>query len=200
MTAALMLAVVLVWLVALLHLAVTLALVRRVNQLHRVLGADASGPEPGRRAPRFEAPDLEGVSVSLEDFRGRGLALVFASPDCDGCRDLPAFLAALRADPSAVGVEPVLVSLASEAETRSFVDGTGGAPRTLVAPPASHPFRDRYGIRGTPSYCLIDPAGTVVASGLLRREAFHDEVALLAERAGAHGRREEVMTPTTRTA
>jgi len=194
------LAVVLVWVVMLLHLAVTLALVRRVNHLNRLLAHDVSGPEPGRRAPGFEARDTEGVPVTLGEFRGRPLALVFASPHCEGCLDLPAFLVHLAADPETSGVEQLLVSFGSEEETRALLGGASGAPRTLVAPRAINPFHDRYRIHGTPSYCLIDPAGKVAASGLLRRDTFRTEVAILAARAGGGDAREEVMEPETKIA
>jgi len=196
----LILAVVLVWVVVLLHLAVTLALVRRVNHLNRLLARDVSGPEPGRAAPDFEAPDTEGVPVELADFLGRPLALVFASPHCEGCLDLPAFLAHLAADPETAAVEPVLVSLGSEEETRELLGDVAEPPRTLVAPRATNPFHDRYGIRGTPSYCLIDHSGKVASSGLLRRDTFRTEVAFLAERAGGNAPREEVIAPETRIA
>lgn len=200
MSTTLLLAVVVVWVVVLFHLAVTLALVRRVNHLNRLLGRDVSGPEPGREAPEFEAPDMAGVPVRLADFRGRPIALVFASPHCDGCVDLPAFLSHLETDPETAAVEPVLVSFGSEKETRSLLGDHARPPRTLVAPRETNPFHDRYGIRGTPSYCLIDAAGKVASSGLLRRDTFRAEVAFLAAASGSGDGREEVTERETRIA
>ena len=42
----------------------------------------------GAEAPGFTLKDGSGLQVSLSDFRGASLALVFTSPDCPYCKEL----------------------------------------------------------------------------------------------------------------
>jgi len=43
------------------------------------------GLEPGTMAPRFTLPRLDGGRLSLDDYRGRRLLLVFSDPQCAAC-------------------------------------------------------------------------------------------------------------------
>jgi peroxiredoxin len=43
------------------------------------------GLEPGTVAPRFTLPRLDGGRLSLDDYRGRPLLLVFSDPQCGAC-------------------------------------------------------------------------------------------------------------------
>jgi peroxiredoxin len=43
------------------------------------------GLEPGTLAPRFTLPRLDGSRLSLDDYRGRLLLLVFSDPQCGAC-------------------------------------------------------------------------------------------------------------------
>lgn len=47
-----------------------------------------NGLSPGTKAPGFTLPALDGRDVSLEDFRGRRLLLVFSDPECGPCQAL----------------------------------------------------------------------------------------------------------------
>ena len=46
------------------------------------------GLRPGAEAPAFALPDLSGRTVSLADFRGRRVLLVFSDPECGPCNQL----------------------------------------------------------------------------------------------------------------
>jgi thiol-disulfide isomerase/thioredoxin len=49
----------------------------------------STGPKKvGESAPEFELSDLEGQSVSLQDFKGEHTLLLFWSPDCGFCQQL----------------------------------------------------------------------------------------------------------------
>jgi len=46
------------------------------------------GLKAGVRAPEFRLPSLDGGELSLEDFRGRRVLLVFSDPHCGPCAEL----------------------------------------------------------------------------------------------------------------
>jgi peroxiredoxin len=46
------------------------------------------GLKAGARAPEFRLPRLDGGELSLKDFRGRRLLLVFSDPNCGPCAEL----------------------------------------------------------------------------------------------------------------
>ncbi len=47
--------------------------------------ARARGLRPGRRAPNFRLPRLDGGRLSLDEYRGRRVLLVFSDPECPSC-------------------------------------------------------------------------------------------------------------------
>jgi peroxiredoxin len=51
------------------------------------------GLKPGAVAPAFTLPDLNGRLVSLKDYRGSRVLLVFSDPDCGPCEELAPELA-----------------------------------------------------------------------------------------------------------
>src|SRR5262245_3876033 len=44
-----------------------------------------SGLKPGKKAPAFTLPAVAGGEISLHDFAGRKVLLVFMQPDCGPC-------------------------------------------------------------------------------------------------------------------
>ena len=46
------------------------------------------GIKAGTAAPTFELPDIRGGTVSLEEYRGRRVLLVFTDPNCGPCEQL----------------------------------------------------------------------------------------------------------------
>jgi peroxiredoxin len=121
----------------------------------------AEGLPAGVPAPAFELPDLDGKPVSLEQFRGRRVLLVFFSPECGYCKGLAPDLARLTWD-------------GRDGRPRPLVVTTGGAEanRVLVA---QHGLRfpvllqertevaTQYRTPGTPVGYLIDESGQIAA-------------------------------------
>src|SRR5262245_66556482 len=62
----------------------------RVDQLEMTrpsrLGRD--GLKPGKKAPDFTLPSVDGDEMSLRDFAGRKLLLVFTQSGCGPCHDI----------------------------------------------------------------------------------------------------------------
>jgi methylamine dehydrogenase accessory protein MauD len=62
------------------------------------------GLPAGTPAPPFRLPRLDGGELSLEEFRGRRLLLVFSDPDCGPCDELAPALELFHRGPGGVGV------------------------------------------------------------------------------------------------
>src|SRR3954447_16334744 len=62
----------------------------RVDQLEATMPTKVgrSGLKPGKRAPDFTLPGLDGAEVSLHDFAGRRVLLVFMQAGCGPCGDI----------------------------------------------------------------------------------------------------------------
>lgn len=154
------------WLVVSVNLLLTIALIRRLNQFNQK-GSDPfdDGLKVGEKAPDFTATTLQGELVDLKTYAGRSVAFIFVSPQCRPCREeLPRYETLFPKARSA-GVELVLVSNEDDQLTRAFAEEFAIRLPVLAAPHQSNPFTKDYKINGTPSFCLVDPAGVVQAGG-----------------------------------
>jgi peroxiredoxin len=161
----LVIGMVLLWVVVLCNFVITLALARNMQSKAAALRPLV----PGQPAPTFAAETAAGGHVTLADYAGRAMVLLFVSPDCAPCRMAVPDYEALAPLAARQGVALALVSLADAARTRAFVAEVGTRLPTLVAPPESNPLKDAYKIQGTPTYCLIDAQGVVQGGGYPNR-------------------------------
>lgn len=152
----------LLWIMLLLNLLLTLGLSRRLNA--RFPKMDFL--KIGQIAPSFTVQTLQGETVTLMSYSGQPVAFFFMSPHCKPCRvELPK-LEELHPKVEQLGVELVLVSDASEAETQSFADELELKLPILIAPRERTSFLSDYKAMVTPSFCLVDAKGKVQAVGL----------------------------------
>jgi methylamine dehydrogenase accessory protein MauD len=161
---------VLLWVVVLLNILLTLALVRRVNASSGSLnaaGVAEIGPTIGEQAPAFSGQTLEGAPVTLESYTGRGRAtmLLFISANCQPCRELLTTLGDLLPGAQQTGTDLILVSSDEREQARALLTEFHLDIPVLLAPRESNPFFADYNITGTPSYCMIDDDGTVQSTG-----------------------------------
>lgn len=159
--------VILLWLVVLLNLVLTLALIRRVNtdSQYQRGSALATGLTTGIQAPNFTAMTLDEERITLADYIGRPTTFVFASPHCATCRALLPTLKHLAPQARRSGAELVLVSGGALEETKVMVAELERLLPVLVAPRAENTFFTDYKLHATPFYCSLDEQGTVVAAG-----------------------------------
>ena len=158
---------VLLWIVVMLNLLLTLALVRRINSTQPQQGSGKLkvGPEVGKPAPHFVAETTEGEPVTLATHAGRALVLIFISSHCKPCREaLPGYLDLANSAIQA-GTQFVLVTGDSMEEARKLNDEFQIHIPMLVAPRKSNTFLDDYAINSTPSYCFVNQQGIVAAAG-----------------------------------
>lgn len=163
MSTALTVNVILLWAVALFNLLLCLAIVKKLNEL---------GPqeyryktlERGEKAPGFEAVDLSGKTVTLEDFAGRSVAFVFSSSRCAPCREELPQVEDIAPVARRAGTEIVFVGLDELDEAKMFSQELGLTLPMLVAPLEGNSFKKDYKVAGTPFFCLLDKDHKVEAA------------------------------------
>ena len=138
----------------------------RIDRLDRRLGLVDPEPEPpgltvGTPIPPFRLTDLDGGSVTLEEFRGRRVLLIYWGPECGFCELLAPELSRLQGDLRVAGVQLLLVSRSDASSNRRLAEEAGlRCPIVLIDgehPLATQVFRQM----GTPLAYLLDEQGTV---------------------------------------
>ncbi|MFQ5614845.1 MAG: peroxiredoxin family protein, partial [Anaerolineales bacterium] len=116
--------------------------------------------------PDFIAQTLSGETITLADYAGRNVGLLYISPHCDPCKEkLPAFQA-LYTRSQQIGLDWLLVSLADTLdETQAMLADFKISMPVLSAPRESNSLAQDYMANATPSYCLVGVDGKVVLSG-----------------------------------
>jgi peroxiredoxin len=120
---------------------------------------ERDGLPVGTAAPDFRLPTVSGTEVSLSDFRGKPVLLVFSDPDCGPCDELAPKLETLHREHP--GIHVLMVSRGTAAENAPKV-----AEHGLTFPVALQKkweiSRD-YAMFGTPIAYLIDAHGSIAA-------------------------------------
>jgi peroxiredoxin len=146
------------------------------------------GLSVGSPAPPFELPDLDGRRISLEQFRGRRVLLIFFSPDCGFCRTMAPSLTGLEAGEGAP--LPLLITTGELDANRALLGEHGIRFPALLQQEGE--VSSAYSAAGTPMAYLVDEGGRI-ASPLVSGA---DDVLRLAQLpsragngngAGAHG-------------
>ena len=135
----------------------------RLEQLEattpRRLGRD--GLKPGKRAPDFTLSSAAGQQVSLHDFGGRKVLLVFTQSGCGPCRTVIPELNRLQR-----GDTQVLVVNNGELEvTRKWSEEVGA--RFPVLAQTQFNISKKYAVYATPFAFLIDKKGVIASKGII---------------------------------
>ena len=120
--------------------------------------------EAGTPAPDFTLSDITGREVSISDFRGRRVVLVFWASWCPDCRAEVPELKAMQAaaDPSEVAFVSVSFDRTREAfETYVRENYLGGVQLFDPAGKKDSAVGEAYHVRWIPSLYLIDAEGKV---------------------------------------
>lgn len=113
----------------------------------------------GTQAPLFTLPDVNGNRVSLEQYRGRKVLLVFSDPHCGPCEELAPRLAKLDRQHRNNGLQVVIVSRGDAEENRHKVE-----QHHLEFPVVlqrTWEISRQYGIFATPVAFLISEDGRI---------------------------------------
>jgi len=123
-------------------------------------GRGVEGLRVGALAPAFRLPRLDGGELSLEDYRGRRLLLVFSDPECKPCDALMPELERLQR--AGAGVAVVMVARGGTRANRAKVKQYGLSFQVVLQRDweISRLYR-KSGV--TPSGYLIDEGGKIAA-------------------------------------
>ena len=128
---------------------------------------ERNGLKPGTQAPSFRLPDLDGAIVSLDDFSGRQLLLVFTDAQCGPCDALLPELVALDREHRGNRVNVIVVGRGDLDENRRKVAQYGVDFPVVVQ--RHWELSRKFGIFATPVAFLIDERGVIaqdVAKGV----------------------------------
>ena len=124
------------------------------------------GLKAGTPAPAFRLPDIHGGTVSLDQFRGRKLLLVFSDPQCGPCDQLAPKLAELHRKHENNGLAVVMVGRGDpEQNKKKAVQHRIEFPVVLQE---KWKLSRQYGIFATPVAFLVGKDGVIarnVATG-----------------------------------
>jgi peroxiredoxin len=139
---------------------------------------ERDGLKAGIPAPAFSLPDVYGHTVSLEEYRGRRVLLVFSDPQCGPCDQLAPQLVELHQQNRDNGLAVVMVGRGDPEENRRKAEEQSF--EFPVALQQKWELSKKYGIFETPVAFLIGEDGVIaanVATGV-------DEIIALARKGG----------------
>ena len=116
----------------------------------------------GAKLPAFELPDLDGKPVSLKDFLGRRVLMIFIGPGCKFSRQLASALAPLPLDGREGRPELLLISTGEVEENRRLVREFGLRCKVMLQEGWSV-ASGVYGINGSPMGYILDEEGAIAS-------------------------------------
>ena len=157
---------VLLWIIVLVNVLLTIALIRRLNQMSNMAFPDDEGLEKGTPAPNFTAETLAGEMVTLANYARKAVSFIFISPTCSPCVEKLPAMNDLATKAKQAGVELVLVSTDGEkADMAALVQKHHVTVPLLFAPFEHNSFARDYKAESTPFYCQLNQDGYVESSG-----------------------------------
>ena len=130
---------------------------------------ERNGLKAGTPAPIFRLPDLQGRMVSLEEYRGRRVLLVFSDPQCGPCDELAPHLSRLHQEHENNGLALVLVGRGEEEQNRRKAEQQG--LRFPIVLQEKWKLSKEYGIFATPVAFLISKEGVIEKDVAVGRDA-----------------------------
>ncbi|HEY9231899.1 MAG TPA: TlpA disulfide reductase family protein, partial [Blastocatellia bacterium] len=119
--------------------------------------ASESAMQIGQPAPRLALPDLDGATVTLDDFKGERTLVVFWSPDCTFCEKMIGELKRIEADPPLHAPRLLVISKGSIEANRA------AGLQSPVVLDSDFTTGKQFGASSTPSAVLIDERGHIAS-------------------------------------
>jgi methylamine dehydrogenase accessory protein MauD len=139
----------------------------RVDQLEATMPSriGRSGLAPGKQAPNFTLPSAAGGDVSLHDFAGRKVLLVFTQSGCGPCHDIAPELNRLSTRND--NVQLVAINHGAPDDARRWIAESGAHFPVLIQEDWS--VSKSYESFATPFAFVIDEGGHIAAKGIVSR-------------------------------
>ena len=119
------------------------------------------GLNPGAKAPEFTLPSVAGGDISLRDFAGRPLLLVFSQPHCAPCHDVVPDLNKIHQKGE---VDVVVICNGDAAAVREWTAEVGA--RVPVLGQENWKVSKKYEVFATPFAFVVDGKGIIQAKGI----------------------------------
>jgi peroxiredoxin len=123
-----------------------------------------TGLAAGVAAPPFRLQDSQGNEVSLANFKGRKIMLVFSSTRCKYCTEMYPELQRFQASGQFPEMQIVLLQIASTPEVNRNLRTTHSLEFPVLA--ADEDVFRSYKVPGTPFSTIIDEKGVVMGGGV----------------------------------
>jgi peroxiredoxin len=130
---------------------------------------ERNGLKPGTPAPDFRLPDLQGRTVSLRDYGGRRVLLVFSDPNCGPCDELGPHLARLHQEHKGNGLGLLMVGRGGVEENRKKAEQFGFEFPVVLQD--KWKLSKEYGIFATPVAFLIGENGVIAKEVAVGKES-----------------------------
>jgi len=146
---------------------------RRATVLNRWLvlsGIRGTGLKAGTPAPVFHLPDLAGLTVSLQEYRGRRVLLLFTDPQCGPCDELAPHLVRLHRESAPDGLHVIVVGRGSADENRRKAEQHGFRFPVLLQD-RKWKVSKEYEILATPAAFLIGEDGVIARDPAVGKDA-----------------------------
>ncbi|MGI9070067.1 MAG: peroxiredoxin family protein [Bryobacteraceae bacterium] len=143
------------------------SLERNLRQQGILTGSERDRPKgvaAGTVLNDFELPVLSGGTMTLSQWSGRRVLLIFFNPACEFCRNMLPGLAQLPWPADSKDPVPILVSTGHADENRSVMERYGVQQPVLIQ--ESREIADLYHVLNTPAGYIVDERGRT-ESGLL---------------------------------
>ncbi len=134
----------------------------RLDELDKTQNPDApQGLPPGSAMTAFELEDMEGRSISLENYRGWKIILVHWSPSCGFCGLLAEKIQEFQQPLRTANVQILLVAREDQETNRKFAADHGLTCPILMGDDNLPPLIDAFTGTGTPTAYLLDEQGFI---------------------------------------
>ncbi len=118
------------------------------------------GLPAGTKAPRFGLTDTNGRIVSLQDFTGQRVLLMFSATTCPYCQQMYPTLKRFSENYSDITV--LMISRGSQADNQQLVEDQGF---TFPVLSWQDEVAKEYQVPGTPFFCVINSQGIITSQG-----------------------------------
>jgi peroxiredoxin len=130
---------------------------------------ERNGIKAGTPAPAFTLPDLDGQDISLEDYRGKQVLLIFSDPHCGPCNQLAPELARLHRQHRDNGLALIMVGRGDVDENRDKAQEHGMEFPVVLQ--KKWEVSRKYGIFATPVAFLVGEDGLIKKNVAVGSEA-----------------------------